>query len=133
MLVDVINGQKTVYFLTSAENRAAIGPYVEGARVLDAFCHTGGFSVHAGLYGAREIVCADISEAALELAERNLRLNGIQRARTVCANVFDLLRQYQSERETFDAIILDPPAFVKNRAALEKGRAGYKEINLRAL
>jgi 23S rRNA (cytosine1962-C5)-methyltransferase len=133
MLVDVENGLKTGYFLDQRENRAAIKPYVKDARVLDAFCHTGGFSVHAGLYGAREIVSADISETALALAQKNFSLNGISCARTVCANVFDLLRKYQTERESFDTVILDPPAFVKNRAALEKGYAGYKEINLRAM
>lgn len=133
MLVDVQNGQKTGYFLDQRENRAAVRPYAPGARVLDAFCHTGGFSVHAGLYGAGEIISADISESALEMARRNFALNGLTNCTTVCANVFDLLRQYQAEREEFDLVILDPPAFVKNRAALEKGYTGYKEINLRAL
>lgn len=133
MLVDVKNGQKTGYFLDQRENRAAIRPYVRGARVLDCFCHTGGFSVHAGLYGAEEVTCVDISRPALDVAMENARLNGLSNLRPVCANVFDFLREQDRLGERYDTVILDPPAFVKNRRSLEKAYAGYKEVNLRGM
>ncbi len=133
MLVDVRNGQKTGYFLDQRENRAAIRPYVGGREVLDCFCHTGGFSVHAGIYGAAHVTAVDISETALEMAAKNAAHNGLNNIDFVCANVFDLLREYDHAGRSFDTVILDPPAFVKNRRALEKATAGYKEINLRGM
>jgi len=133
MMVDVRNGQKTGYFLDQRENRAAIRPYVNGKEVLDCFCHTGGFAVHAGIYGAKHVTAVDISETALKTASENAALNGLENVDFVCANVFDLLRDYDREGRQFDTVILDPPAFVKNRRALEKATAGYKEINLRGM
>ncbi|MCG0278255.1 MAG: class I SAM-dependent rRNA methyltransferase [Thermanaeromonas sp.] len=132
--VDLAQGQKTGYFLDQRENRAALRPLVKGARVLDCFCHTGGFGIHAAYYGAREVLGLDISEEAVELARRNADLNGVG---NVCsfrvANVFDALRAMDKEKERYDVVILDPPAFVKNRKALEGAIRGYKEINLRAM
>lgn len=132
--VDLAQGQKTGYFLDQRENRAALRPLVKGARVLDCFCHTGGFGIHAAYYGAREVLGLDISEEAVELARRNAGLNGVG---NVCsfqvANVFDALRAMDKEKERYDVVILDPPAFVKNRKALEGAIRGYKEINLRAM
>lgn len=132
--VDLARGQKTGYFLDQRENRAALRPLVKGARVLDCFCHTGGFGLHAAYYGAREVLGLDISEEAIELARRNAELNGLER---ICsfqvANVFDVLRAMDKDKERYDVVILDPPAFVKNRKALEGAIRGYKEINLRAM
>jgi len=132
--VDLAQGQKTGYFLDQRENRAALRPLVKGARVLDCFCHTGGFGIHAAYYGAREVLGLDISEEAVELARRNADLNGVG---NVCsfrvANVFDALRAMDKEKERYDVVILDPPAFVKNKKALEGAIRGYKEINLRAM
>jgi len=101
--------------------------------VLDAFCHTGGFAVHAALYGAKSVVAADISEQAVAMTEKNAGINGISVIRGVCANVFDLLRQYEQDKTGFDAVILDPPAFCKNAKALPGAYRGYKDINLRAM
>lgn len=132
--VDVIGGQKTGYFLDQRENRAAIRPLCEGARVLDAFCHTGGFSLNACAGGAREVLALDISEEALAVAGENAALNGFtDRITTRSGNAFDLLRELQQVHEQFDVVVLDPPAFAKNKAALEGAARGYKEINLRAL
>ncbi len=132
--VDIAQGQKTGYFLDQRENRAAIRPLVAGARVLDCFCHTGSFSVHAARYGAREVLGLDISEKAIEMARRNAALNGYE---DICsfkvANVFDALREMERSGERYDVVILDPPAFVKSRKALEGAIRGYKEINLRAM
>jgi 23S rRNA (cytosine1962-C5)-methyltransferase len=133
-LVDPIGGQKTGYFLDQKENRAALAPYAPGAAVLDAFCHTGSFALHAARYGARSVIAADISEAAIALAARNAALNGYaDRIETVAANAFDLLRAYERQKRKFGLIILDPPAFAKSRETTASAYRGYKEINLRAL
>lgn len=132
--VDIENGQKTGYFLDQKENRASIAKYVKGARVLDCFCHTGSFAVHAAHYGAKEITAVDISDDALAMAEKNARLNSLEdRISFVCANVFDLLRQYVSQGKSYDVVILDPPAFTKSKNTVDSAIKGYKEINLRAL
>lgn len=130
--IDVENGQKTGYFLDQRENRAAIAPYVEGARVLDAFCHIGSFSCHAAKYGAREVTGIDISEDAVAIARANAALNGFEDV--LCfrvANAFDELRALERAGEKYDVVILDPPAFTKTRKALEGAVRGYKEINIR--
>lgn len=133
VLVDVVNGQKTGYFLDQRENRAATAPYVKGAEVLDCFCHTGGFALHAAKFGAKSVEAVDISEEALSVVEKNAQLNGFSNITAKKANVFDLLNEYQSEGRMFDTIILDPPAFCKTKAALTGAYRGYKEINLRGM
>ena len=133
-IVDVAEGQKTGYFLDQKENRAAIRPFVKNAKVLDCFCHTGSFSLHAGSYGSASVLGLDISGHAVETAAQNAEINGLG---GIChfesANVFDRLREYDDNGERFDTIILDPPAFAKNRRAVESAIRGYKEINLRAM
>lgn len=131
-LVDVKEGQKTGYFLDQKENRAAIAPFVRGARVLDCFTHTGAFALHAAKYGAAEVVGVDVSDTACAAAAENARLNGFD-VKFDEANAFDLLRERYDAHERYDAIILDPPAFTKTRAAVEAALRGYKEINLRAM
>ena len=132
MAVDLENGQKTGHFLDQQENRGRIRPYVSGADVLDLCCCTGGFSVHAGLYGASSVTAVDASEDALALTRENAERNGVA-VETVCANVFDLVKQYSDEGRKFDAVILDPPAFAKSRRALDGAYRGYKELNLRCM
>ena len=133
-LVDVKQGQKTGFFLDQKENRAAIAPFCPGARVLDCFTHTGSFALHAARYGASDVTGVDVSEAACALAAENARLNELSdRARFVCENAFDYLRQRQVEHESYDMVILDPPAFTKTRAAVDSALRGYKEINLRGM
>ena len=131
--VDVKNGQKTGFFLDQKENRAAIAPLCRGARVLDCFCHNGSFSLHAARYGAKSVLGVDISEEALEVARENARKNGLDNVRFEAHNCFDLLRELTDAGEKFDLVILDPPAFTKNKAALQSALRGYKEINLRGL
>ena len=133
-LVDVKEGQKTGFFLDQKENRAAIAPFVAGKRVLDCFSHTGSFALHAGKYGAAEVLGVDISGYACQCAEENARLNGLEdRVRFLEANAFDYLAEGSRSGEKYDVIILDPPAFTKSRSAVESARRGYKEINLRAM
>ncbi len=131
--VDVKNGQKTGFFLDQKENRAAIAPLCPGSRVLDCFCHNGSFSLHAAKYGAESVLGVDISEEALEVARQNAALNGLENVRFEAHNCFDLLRELTEAGEHFDLVILDPPAFTKNKAALQSALRGYKEINLRGL
>jgi 23S rRNA (cytosine1962-C5)-methyltransferase len=134
LLVDVRQGQKTGMFLDQRRNRQALGDYVEGGRVLNCFSYSGGFGVHAGLAGAGEVINVDSSSAALDLAEQNMALNGLEPLhRPVEANCFDLLRRWSDDGERFDLVVLDPPAFTKSRAAVPGALRGYKEINLRAM
>lgn len=132
--VDIENGQKTGYFLDQRENRASIAPYVSGGRVLDCFCHTGSFGLHAALYGASDVIGVDISAEAVNQASKLSELNGFSgRCRFVTANAFDYLREKQAENQKYDVIILDPPAFAKSHDAIKSATRGYKEINLRAI
>ncbi len=133
-IVDIENGQKTGFFLDQKENRAALKPFVGGAKVLDCFCHTGSFSLHAAKYGAKSVLGIDISEHAVECSTKNAVINGLDSiCRFEAANTFDKLRGYYDTGETFDVIILDPPAFTKSRNTIESAVRGYKEINLRAM
>ncbi|MBC9930701.1 class I SAM-dependent rRNA methyltransferase [Chitinophaga qingshengii] len=132
--VDIVNGQKTGYFLDQQDNRREIRQIVKEANVLEAFCYTGTFSCHAGYYGAKSVLGLDISEHAVETARRNAALNNLQ---DVCkfqaVNAFDQLKQYTREDRKFDVVILDPPAFTKSRENIRKAVTGYKEINLRGM
>ena len=132
--VDIANGQKTGYFLDQKFNRIAAAAFCKGKTVLDTFTHTGAFGLNAFKNGAREVTSVDISPEAVEMVEHNIKLNEAGSVmKAVCADVFDLLKQYESEGRKFDVIILDPPAFTKSAKMIEKAYGGYKEINLRAL
>jgi 23S rRNA (cytosine1962-C5)-methyltransferase len=132
--VDVRAGQKTGHYFDQRLNRREAGALCEGAEVLDAFCHTGGFGLQALRQGARRVTFVDTSPAALELARENARRNGVaDRAEFLEANAFDLLRRLEREGRRFDAVVLDPPAFAKSRQALDAALRGYHEINLRAV
>lgn len=131
--VDVKQGQKTGFFLDQKENRAAIAPFVNGARVLDCFTHTGSFALHAAKFWAADVTGVDISEYACDFARENAALNGFNNVRFVAANAFDYLKEQCAAGEQYDVVILDPPAFTKTRAAVEAAARGYKEINLRGM
>ncbi|HEX5082759.1 MAG TPA: class I SAM-dependent rRNA methyltransferase [Blastocatellia bacterium] len=129
--IDLLEGQKTGAFLDQRENRAAALRYARG-RGLDCFSFHGSFALHMAK-GCERVTAVDISEPAIENARRNAELNNVTRVEFVAGNVFDLLRDYDDAGERFDTIVLDPPAFAKNRGAVEGALRGYKEINLRAL
>ena len=134
MLVSIANGQKTGHFLDQQENRGRLKPYAPGQDVLDLCCCTGGFSIHAALYGASHVTSVDVSEQALSLVRRNAALNGVEdRITTVCENVFDLAKAWSDEQKQFGLVICDPPAFAKSRKALDNAYRGYKELNLRCM
>jgi 23S rRNA (cytosine1962-C5)-methyltransferase len=130
-LVDPRAGQKTGAFLDQRENRSLVGERARG-RGLDAFSYQGLFALHLARR-CTSVVAFDISPAALETARRNAALNGIGNVTWHEANAFDALRALERRGETFDTIVLDPPAFAKDKSALRRALAGYKEINLRAL
>lgn len=132
--VNVAHGQKTGYFLDQRENRRAVRPYSRDARVLDCFSNVGGFALNALAAGAREVLAVDASGEVLRAAQENARLNGMEdRLQVREGNAFDVLRQLETAQERFDLIVLDPPAFAKNKASLEGAVRGYKDINLRAM
>ena len=134
LCVDIANGQKTGYFLDQKFNRREIAKYCKGKAVLDTFTHTGAFGLNAFKAGADSVISVDISPEAVEIVNKNIKLNGADKKMTaVCADVFDLLKKYESEEKKFDLIILDPPAFTKSAKMIEKAYGGYKEINLRAM
>ena len=132
--VDIENGQKTGYFLDQQDNRRAIEHIVKGAEVLESFCYTGTFSIHAAHYGAKSVVGNDISDTAVNIARRNALLNGYD---AICKfetlNAFDVLKIWGKEGKRFDVVMLDPPAFTKSRENIQNALTGYKEINLRGM
>jgi 23S rRNA (cytosine1962-C5)-methyltransferase len=129
--VDLRGGQKTGGFLDQQENHAAAARYARG-RALDCFSYEGGFAL--AIAGRCDGVTAvDVSEDAIERLRGNAARNRIANVEAVAANAFDVLREYDRAGERFDTIVLDPPAFAKQRRAVPKAVAGYKEINLRAL
>ena len=132
--VDVENGQKTGYFLDQQDNRRLIQHIVKGADVLGAFTYTGTFEIHAARYGAKSVLGLDISAQAVEQANANAELNGVQKfCRFETANAFDVLKHWGKEGKHYDVVMLDPPAFTKSRETIQKAIAGYKEINLRGM
>jgi 23S rRNA (cytosine1962-C5)-methyltransferase len=128
--VDLRRGQKTGLFLDQRENRAAAAQYAHG-RLLDCFSYNGGFALVLGRH-CSETLAFDISEDAVARVRENAARSGVA-VDARAGNVFDELRGLERLHERFDTIVLDPPAFAKNKAAVAKARAGYKEINLRAL
>ena len=132
--VDIENGQKTGYFLDQQDNRRAIERIVKDADVLGAFTYTGTFEIHAAHYGAKKVYGIDISANAVEQANRNAALNGLEKVcRFEAMNAFDVLKQWGKEGQQWDVVMLDPPAFTKSRENIQKAITGYKEINLRGM
>ena len=138
-IVDVKEGQKTGFFLDQKENRAAVARLVRRlssgeVRVLDCFTHTGSFGLNAAAAGASSVLSVDASEPAIEQARENAVRNALQdRVRYQAADVFELLPQLEKAGESYDLVILDPPAFTKSRSATKNAVKGYREINLRGM
>lgn len=129
-LVDIAQGQKTGFFLDHREMRKWIKELSANKRVLNCFSYTGGFSVYAAAGGASKIDSVDISSSAVQLAERNMSLNGFDKAGFFAEDVFEFLRQKQLE---YDVVILDPPAFAKKQKDVIPACRGYKDINRLAM
>jgi 23S rRNA (cytosine1962-C5)-methyltransferase len=129
--VDLWKGQKTGFFLDQRENRAAAATYARG-RLLDCFSYQGAFAL-ALARRCDEVTALEVSADAVERIARNAARNGLTAVHARAVNVFDELRELERAGASFDTIVLDPPAFAKNKAAIPKALAGYKEVNLRAL
>jgi 23S rRNA (cytosine1962-C5)-methyltransferase len=130
--VDPVNGQKTGFFLDQRPNREVVRSFSASLRVLNCFAYTGAFSIYAASGGAERVISVDVSENNCESAVRNLIRNGFspEHHAVIAADVFTHLRETD---ETFDMIILDPPAFAKTRADVSRAARGYKDINLQAV
>ena len=133
-MVDVVNGQKTGFFLDQKYNRLAMQRICKGKRVLDCFTHMGTFALNAGIAGALDVTGLDISEYAVSQATENARRNGLEdTVHFRCANVLDELPRLAAVGEKYDVVILDPPAFTKSREATKNAIKGYREINMKGL
>jgi 23S rRNA (cytosine1962-C5)-methyltransferase len=128
--VDISAGHKTGWYLDQRENRAAAARYLRGARVLDLFCYSGGFSLAAVLLGqAREVLGIDSSTKAVDSARLNAELNGVVSARFERQDCFDALDAQVAAGERYDAVILDPPKFTRSRKTLDEALRAYHRIN----
>jgi 23S rRNA (cytosine1962-C5)-methyltransferase len=132
-LVNVTEGQKTGYYLDQRDNRIAVARLASGRRVLDVFCYTGGFGLHAARAGARSVLGIDVSEPALRLAHENARLNGLENLTFVQEDVFKQLQTLEQGNERFGLIVLDPPKFARARHAVEDALRGYRRVQTLAL
>jgi len=133
--VDIATGHKTGFYLDQRDSRLAAGKFAKDKTVLNCFSYTSTFALHCAANNAKEVINVDVSQAALDMGERNLALNGLSDANVsfVKEDVFKLLRRYREEKRTFDMIILDPPKFVESKAQLTGACRGYKDINMVAM
>jgi 23S rRNA (cytosine1962-C5)-methyltransferase len=132
--VDLKEGQKTGFFFDQKENRLLGAIYAKNRKVLDCFCYTGAWGIASAKNGAKGVLGVDSSVKSLELAQKNAKLNEVEKLCTfVRGDAFEILRGLVQKGEKFDMVMLDPPAFVKSKSKLVEGLKGYKEINLQAL
>lgn len=136
--IDWLRGQKTGFFVDQRENRALVERYAKGKEVLNMFCYTGGFSLYALRGGAKRVVSVDVSQKAVDLVRANVERNfpGCTNHEAVAADCFDyfsMVNGQSSDSQSFDLIILDPPAFAKHRDAIRNALRGYQRINAKAI
>jgi 23S rRNA (cytosine1962-C5)-methyltransferase len=129
--IRITEGQKTGFYLDQRENRRRLQEISQGKHILDVCCYTGAFSVYGGLGGAREMTLIDSSRDALEMAEKQIHLNHLERIphRLLRGDAFEMMRALQPE---YDVAVLDPPPFAKKKGALPRASRGYKDLNLQA-
>jgi 23S rRNA (cytosine1962-C5)-methyltransferase len=127
--VDVLEGQKTGFFLDQRENRSAIARFSKKAEVLDCFCNDGGFSLSAARGGATAVTGLDSSEEAVRNAAENASLNGLSGVRFEQADIFEALPALAKKEAKFDLVILDPPSFTRSRKNVQTAKKGYKELH----
>lgn len=132
-LVNLAEGQKTGFYLDQRDNRRAVARLAAGRRMLDAFCYTGGFGLHAARAGAREVIGVDVSEPALALARENAQLNQLTNVSFVRSDVFDHLDSLVAAGERFGLVVLDPPKFARDRHAIDEALRGYRRLQQLAL
>lgn len=131
--VNLSEGQKTGYYLDQRDNRQAVAALARGRRMLDAFCYSGGFGLHAARAGASSVLGVDGSEAALQLARANAERNGLSNITFEKADVFDRLDALVAAGERFGVIVLDPPKFARSNSAVEEALRGYRRLLVQSL
>jgi 23S rRNA (cytosine1962-C5)-methyltransferase len=131
--INLTEGQKTGYYLDQRDNRLAVAQLAAGRRMLDAFCYSGGFGLHAARAGATSVLGVDGSESALELARINAQLNGLANLTFEKLDVFDKLDQLVAAEERFGVIVLDPPKFARSNSAVDEAMRGYRRLLVQAL
>ncbi len=132
--IDLLEGQKTGFFLDQRENRQAIRRYAHGGSVLDCFCNDGGFALNAAKGGAKSALGIDSSETAIARASENASRNNLSgQVSFLCSDAFEYLRKAADEEKDFDLIILDPPSFAKSKKSVQKAVRAYREINSLAM
>ncbi len=133
LVVDLYHGHKTGFYLDQADNRHLVGRLAAGLRVLNCFCYTGGFTLHAAAAGALSVLSADQSSDALKLAERNFELQASDiQAEFLQDDVFALLRRLRDSKQRFGLVVLDPPKFAERKQQVQSAARGYKDINMLA-
>ncbi len=132
IVVDIVNGHKTGFYLDQRDSRAAAGHFAKDAHVLNCFSYTGTFSCYALAGGAASVTNVDVSQPALDLAKHHVDINHLDASKSHYVNkdVFKALRAYHEEGTQFDMVILDPPKFVDSKATLNRASRGYKDINM---
>jgi 23S rRNA (cytosine1962-C5)-methyltransferase len=134
MLAPLHGGQKTGWFFDQRPNRALLKRFVQGKRVLDVFSYVGGFAIQAAVFGAKEVMAVDASRFALEMAEKNAALNGVEKSFSGAeGDAFDVLKALRQEGEQFDVIVVDPPAFIKRKKDHKEGLRAYHRLNESAM
>lgn len=132
--IDLINGQKTGFYLDQAGSRLLIRKYMnERYKVLDLFCNEGGFALNAAFSGAKDITAVDSSEHSIEISKQNAVLNNFENINFICKDVFEYMNEVFQTTEKFDFIILDPPSFTKSKKNLIPALKGYIELNAKAM
>jgi 23S rRNA (cytosine1962-C5)-methyltransferase len=133
--IDVRRGQKTGFFLDQRENRATLQAFSRDREVLNCFCYTGGFSIFAARGKAKQVTSVDVSQPAIDLVAKNLEANrySLDDHPCIVANVFDFLKECKAEKRLFDAVVVDPPAFVKTQRAIPQATRAYISLNRKAI
>ncbi|GAB4297533.1 MAG: class I SAM-dependent rRNA methyltransferase [Thiohalomonadaceae bacterium] len=130
----LLSGQKTGWFYDHRDNRARLPRYVRGRRVLDVFSYIGGWGIAAAVAGAAQVTCVDASGPALDQVQRNAELNGVaDRVDAIEGDAFEALKALRADKERFDVVIVDPPAFIKRKKDAKEGIQAYRRINQAAL
>ena len=132
-LVNIAEGQKTGFYHDQRENRQTTARLAAGRRVLDAFCYTGGFGLHAAKAGAASVECVDVSEPALSLGRRNAERNGLQQVTFTRADVFKFLDARVKAEEKYGLVVLDPPKFARSRGSIPEAIRGYRQLLKQAI
>jgi 23S rRNA (cytosine1962-C5)-methyltransferase len=131
-VVDLLEGQKTGFYLDQLESYLAVAKLARGARVLDSFSNQGGFALSCAQAGAASVLAVESSATAVVRLQENIRRNRFQQVEVNAGDVFVFLRRAEKAGRQFDGIVLDPPSFARGRGAVQEALRGYRELHLRA-